>query len=254
MATGSIKEVQRLLLGVEHATHWRLAGDLVEDGELVVARGAPDFAPLHPGYRSARSLVLGLLVALVLLSPACLRADDAPSAAQLMDDLMWARGPIGGPFALTDHTGQRRTDAEFRGKLLVIYFGYTFCPDICPADLTWITLALDRLGTAADAVQPIFITVDPERDTVAHLAEYVKAFHPRLLGLTGMPDEIRKVATAYKTYYAKTADTGGTDYAVDHTAFIYLVGKDGQYLGFLPPSTTPARLSEVIRRELPRQD
>jgi protein SCO1 len=169
-----------------------------------------------------------------------------------MDDLMWARGPIGGPFALTDHEGRQRTDAEFRGKLLVIYFGYTNCPDICPADLTAISLALERLGAAAEAVQPIFITLDPERDTAAHLAEYVKAFHPRLLGLTGTPDEIRKIATAYKTWYAKTGKTGGEDYAVDHTAFIYLVGKDGRYLGFLPPSTVPERLSEVIGQMLSR--
>jgi cytochrome oxidase Cu insertion factor (SCO1/SenC/PrrC family) len=203
--------------------------------------------------RHVRWLGVAALVALAL-PQVRLRADDAPPAAQLMDDLMWARGPIGGPFALTDHNGKRRTDAEFRGKLLVIYFGYTLCPDICPADLTAISLALDRLGAAADAVQPIFITVDPERDTAGRLAEYVNAFHPRLLGLTGAPDEIRKVATAYKTYYAKAADGRSADYAVDHTAFIYLVGRDGQYLGFLPPSTTPERLSEVIRQKLSRPD
>jgi protein SCO1/2 len=190
------------------------------------------------------------MFSLVLLPSPRLYADDLPSAAQLMDDLMWARGPIGGPFALTDHTGKRRTDAEFRGKLLVIYFGYSYCPDICPADLTAISLALDRLGAAADAVQPIFITLDPERDTAERLADYVAAFHPRLLGLTGGPDQIRKVATAYKTYYAKAENAAGTDYAIDHTAFIYLVGKDGQYLGFLPPSTTPERLSEVIGQRL----
>lgn len=164
---------------------------------------------------------------------------------------MWARGPVGGPFALTDHEGKHRTDADFRGKLLVLYFGYTNCPDICPADLTAISLALDRLGAAAEAVQPIFITLDPERDTAAHLAAYVKAFHPRLLGMTGSPDEIRSVATAYKTWYAKTGN-GSEDYAVDHTAFVYLVGKDGQYLGFLPPSTSPERLSDVITQMLSR--
>jgi cytochrome oxidase Cu insertion factor (SCO1/SenC/PrrC family) len=202
-------------------------------------------------YKLVWRFAVGLLAAFAVLpSPHLRAADDAPSAAQLMDDLMWARGPIGGPFALTDHEGRRRTDAEFRGKLLVIYFGYTNCPDICPADLTSIALALDRLGAAADAVQPIFITLDPERDTAAHLADYVRAFHPRLLGLTGTPDEIRKVATAYKTYYAKGENAGGADYAVDHTAFIYLVGKDGRYLGFLPPSTTLERLSNIIGQML----
>jgi cytochrome oxidase Cu insertion factor (SCO1/SenC/PrrC family) len=203
--------------------------------------------------RPVRWLGVAAMIALAQPAPR-LHANDAPSAVQLMDDLMWARGPIGGPFALTDHNGRRRTDAEFRGKLLVIYFGYTYCPDICPADLTSISLALDRLGAAADAVQPVFITVDPERDTTARLAEYVTAFHPRLLGLTGAPGEIRKVATAYKTYYAKSADAVGADYAVDHTAFVYLVGRDGRYLGFLPPSTPPERLSEVIRQKLLQQD
>ena len=154
------------------------------------------------------------MIGLTLLPSPRLCAADLPSAAQLMDDLMWARGPIGGPFALTDHTGKLRTDAEFRGKLLVIYFGYTYCPDICPADLTAISLALDRLDAAADAVQPIFITLDPERDTVERLAEYVTAFHPRLLGLTGAPNQIRQVATAYKTYYAKAENAGSTDYAL----------------------------------------
>jgi cytochrome oxidase Cu insertion factor (SCO1/SenC/PrrC family) len=200
----------------------------------------------------ARWIAFGALITLLLLPSPRLHADDAPSAAQLMDDLMWARGPIGGPFALTDHNGQRRTDADFRGRLMVIYFGYTHCPDICPADLTSIALALDRLGDAGEAVQPVFITLDPERDTPADLAEYVKAFHPRLIGLTGAPDEIRKVATAYKTYYVKAGNAGGVGYAVDHTAFIYLVGRDGRYLGFLPPSTTPERLSDVIRQMLSR--
>jgi cytochrome oxidase Cu insertion factor (SCO1/SenC/PrrC family) len=113
-----------------------------------------------------------------------------------------------------------------------------------------ISSAIDLLGPAGEAVQPIFITVDPERDTAEHLADYVAAFHPRLIGLTGAPDEIRKVATAYKTYYAKVESADRTDYVVDHTAFIYLVGKQGQYLGFLPPSTTPERLAEVIRQKL----
>src|SRR5947209_439799 len=127
----------------------------------------------------ARSIVIGAIG----LASSAIAADEQPSAAQLMDDLMWARGPIGGPFALTDHTGKPRTDVDFRGKLMLIYFGYTYCPDVCPADLTAISSAIDFLGRAGDAVQPIFITVDPERDTVEHLADYVTAFHPRLVGL-----------------------------------------------------------------------
>jgi cytochrome oxidase Cu insertion factor (SCO1/SenC/PrrC family) len=196
--------------------------------------------------------VLAAVTGALLLAASSVAAEDQPSAAQLMDDLMWNRGPIGGPFALIDHTGKPRTNADFRGKLLVVYFGYTYCPDICPGDLLAISQALDRLGAAAREVQPIFITVDPERDTVEHLADYVSAFHKSLIGLTGAPHAIRKVATAYKAYYAKVESADHKDYVVDHTAFIYLVGKDGQYLGFLPPSTTPERLGEVIMQQLSR--
>jgi cytochrome oxidase Cu insertion factor (SCO1/SenC/PrrC family) len=199
-----------------------------------------------------RALAAGALIGVALLAASPVAAEDQPSAAQLMDDLMWNRGPIGGPFALVDHTGKPRTDADFRGKLVVVYFGYTYCPDICPADLLAISQALDMLGSAARQVQPLFITVDPERDTVEHLADYVSAFHESLIGLTGAPDDIRKVATAYKAYYAKVESADRKDYVVDHTAFIYLLGKDGQYLGFLPPSTTPERLGEVIRQQLSR--
>ena len=100
---------------------------------------------------------------------------DQVTAAQMMDDLMYGHGTIGGPFTLTDQSGRKRSDSDFRGKLMIVYFGYTFCPDVCPADLMAITQALDALGPAADGVQPIFITVDPERDTKL-LAEYVLCF------------------------------------------------------------------------------
>ena len=107
---------------------------------------------------------------------------------------MWNREPVGGPFALIDHTGEPRTDADFRGKLLLVYFGFTFCPDICPTDLQAIGLAVDQLGAAGESVQPLFITVDPERDTPEHLADYVSLFHPRLIGLTGSREAIRQAA------------------------------------------------------------
>ncbi|MBA2402352.1 MAG: SCO family protein [Bradyrhizobium sp.] len=165
-----------------------------------------------------------------------------------MDAVMWNREPIGGPFALIDQMGTPRSEQDFKGKLLLVYFGFTYCPDICPTDLQAIGLAIDQLGAAGDKVQPLFITVDPERDTSAHLAGYVSLFHPRLIGLTGDAAAIRKAADAYKVYYAKVANEAGTDYTVDHSAFVYLMGADGQYLGFLPPGTTPERIAEAIRQ------
>ena len=175
-----------------------------------------------------------------------------PSAAELMDALMWNHGPIGGPFDLIDQNGRRRTDAEFRGKLVILYFGYTYCPDVCPTDLMAISSAVRLLGPAGNNVQPIFITVDPQRDTVERLRGYVSAFHPRLIGLTGSEHDIRTLALAYKVYYAKIAAEPGEPYAIYHTGFVYLVGRDGKYLGFFPPGTPPDRMVEIVRQHLPK--
>jgi cytochrome oxidase Cu insertion factor (SCO1/SenC/PrrC family) len=176
-------------------------------------------------------------------------AAERQSAAQMMDDLMYGRGSIGGPFTLTDQNGKRRSDAEFRGKLMIVYFGYTWCPDVCPADLMTITQALDNLGVAAEGVQPIFITIDPERDVNA-LADYVSAFHHSLIGLTGSADEIQKVADAYKAFYVKVPDERSGGYSIDHSGVIYLMGRNGEYLGFMPPRTDPDRLTEILRKNL----
>jgi cytochrome oxidase Cu insertion factor (SCO1/SenC/PrrC family) len=196
-----------------------------------------------------RNRVFTILGALLLcVSPTSLRVQQASerSAAELMDVLMWNREPVGGPFALVDHTGMPRTDAEFRGKLLLLYFGFTFCPDVCPTDLQSIGLAIDRLGKSGEGVQPLFVTLDPDRDTPQHLANYVPLFHPRLIGLTGDASSIRQAARAYKVYYAKVP-TSEKDYTVDHSGYIYLMDRAGQYLGFFPPGTPPDRMADVIR-------
>jgi cytochrome oxidase Cu insertion factor (SCO1/SenC/PrrC family) len=199
-------------------------------------------------FRSACRAAVGLWL---MLTPACAADTPARSAAEVMDILMWNREPVGGPFELTDHTGRIRTERDFRGQLMLVYFGFTYCPDICPADLQAIGLALDRLGHDGDSVQPLFVTVDPERDTAEHLADYVKLFHPRLIGLTGTTDAIRKAADAYKVYFAKTAiGKEAGDYTVDHTAFIYLMDRGGNYLGFFPPGTSADRMVEIIRPRL----
>jgi len=189
---------------------------------------------------------LGASITLVLLAPARAEDERERSASELMDVLMWNRETVGGPFALMDHTGAVRTDVDFRGKLLLLYFGFTYCPDLCPTDLQSIGLAIDHLGKAGEAVQPVFITLDPERDTPRHLADYVALFHPRLIGLTGEAKSIRQAARAYKVYYAKVP-MAGIDYTVDHSGYIYLMDRAGQYLGFFPPGTPPDRMVDVIR-------
>jgi cytochrome oxidase Cu insertion factor (SCO1/SenC/PrrC family) len=196
------------------------------------------------GSRACRLFVIASLLCCGVAAAA-----EAPSAAQMMDDLMYGRGQVGGPFTLTDQTGKQRSDTDFRGKLMIVYFGYTYCPDVCPTDLMAITQALDALGPAAEGVQPVFITIDPERDTTL-LAGYVSAFHRSLVGLTGSPDEIRKVANSYKAFYVKVQDERSRDYSIDHAGVIYLIGRNGEYLGFMPPQTNPDRLTEVLRKNL----
>jgi len=200
-----------------------------------------------------RRIVIGVTASLLLADAgwsARAQTPEETSAARLMDDLMWNRGPIGGPFALIDQAGKPRTDEDFRGKLLLIYFGYSYCPDVCPTDLQQVGLAVEQLGDAGGAVQPIFITLDPERDTAAHLAEYVPLFHPRLVGLTGSAEQIRHAASAYKVYYAKYPP-GSPDYVIDHSSFIYLVDENGKYIGFFPSGTTADRMIEIIKQHLP---
>jgi cytochrome oxidase Cu insertion factor (SCO1/SenC/PrrC family) len=195
-------------------------------------------------FRSRRGLAaLTLFAAVATSTPA---EPSERSAAELMDAVMWNREPIGGPFALVDHTGAPRTDADFRGKFLLVYFGFTYCPDVCPTDLQAIGQALDRLGVAADAVQPLFVTLDPDRDTPGHLADYVPLFHPRLIGLSGDGAAIRQAAGAYRVYHAKVA-TKTSGYTIDHSGFVYLMDRVGHYLGFFPPGTPPDRMADAIR-------
>jgi cytochrome oxidase Cu insertion factor (SCO1/SenC/PrrC family) len=200
----------------------------------------------------SRPLRISLALACILFSaPIAANETTEPSPTELIEGLLSGRAAVGGPFELTDQAGHRRTDADFRGKLVVLYFGYTYCPDVCPTELQSISLALDKLGATAESVQPLFITVDPERDTPARLADFVSSFHPRLIGLTGSLADIRKTAVAYRTFFVKNgASTSGGDYSVDHTGFIYLVGKDGRYLGFLPPGSTPDVIADAIRVRL----
>ena len=192
-----------------------------------------------------------MLLALGGVTTSSLAQAPERSAAELMDAVMWNREPIGGPFALTDQNGVRRTDAHFRGKLMLVYFGFTYCPDICPTDLQQMALAVDQLGPAGGTVQPVFITVDPARDTVEHLKDYMALFHPRFVGLTGDAAAIRQAARAYRVYYEKVEREDKSDYTLDHSVFIYLMDRDGRYLGFFPPGTSAERLAETMRSHLP---
>ena len=158
---------------------------------------------------------------------------------------------VGGPFALTDHTGQRVTDADFRGSHMLVYFGFTYCPDVCPTELQVMAAAIDQLGAEGERVQPLLISIDPERDTVTQLAEYVPHFHDRLIGLTGTPDELAGVAKAYRVYAKKVDDPeSSASYTFDHSSIVYLMGPDGQFLTHFGYGTSPEKMASEIAKRL----
>jgi protein SCO1/2 len=200
--------------------------------------------------RARRGAAAALLLACLAAPGGAADAKPDRPAADLMDVVMWNREPIGGPFRLTDHAGRVRRDTDFRGKLMLVYFGFTLCPDICPTDLQQIAGALRLLGPEAREVAPLFITLDPERDTQKLLAEYAPAFHPQLIGLTGSLDAVLRAARAYKVYRAKVTTQGWSSYTIDHSSFVYLMGRDGKYLGFIPPGTSAERIATAIKPHL----
>ncbi|WP_237182566.1 SCO family protein [Roseomonas marmotae] len=160
---------------------------------------------------------------------------------------------MGGPFTMLDQDGRTVTQADFGGQLLVGYFGYSFCPDVCPTELGSIGAAMDLLSEAEAArVTPLFVTVDPQRDTPEQLKVYVSNFHPRMVGLTGTPEQVAEMARKFRVYYSKVQRPEMTEYLMDHSSFIYLIGGDGQVRSLLRPLTSPEEIAAAIRAQLPR--
>ena len=158
---------------------------------------------------------------------------------------------VGGPFELVAHDGRTVTNKTFEGEFMLIYFGFTYCPDVCPTELQVMASALDLLGPDADKVRPILITIDPERDSVETMAQYVANFHPRLLGLTGTPEQIATAARAYRVYYEKVEDPGSNAaYTMDHSSIVFLMAPDGGFLAHFGPGTGPDAMAEKIRAML----
>lgn len=158
---------------------------------------------------------------------------------------------IGGPFTLTDQDGKTRTDGDFRGKLMLVDFGFTNCPDVCPLGLQLMTDVTEQLGAKGENVQPIFITVDPKRDTPAVIKDYVRHFSDRMVGLTGTPEQVAAAAKAYRVYYKVHGDPAtDPNYAVDHSGFIYLMGRDGKFLTHFTHDTPPEKMADAIRKYL----
>lgn len=158
---------------------------------------------------------------------------------------------IGGPFTLIGAGGKTVTERDFRGRYMLVYFGFTHCPDICPTELQVLAQALDELGDKAKKVVPIFISVDPERDTAQVMADYVKSFGPNFVGLTGTPDQIAAVAKAYRVAYSKVENKDSpADYSVDHSALVYIMDPEGRYFGHLSFGESAGEIAEKLGKFL----
>ena len=155
---------------------------------------------------------------------------------------------VGGSYNLTDHNGNKVTHKSFSNKFKIIYFGYTFCPDICPTGMAVISQALDLLGNKAKRIKPIFITVDPKRDNVEIMAEYHSHFHPSFSNLTGTLDQIRRVAKLYRVYYKKSDASEAENYLMDHSSIMYVLSPEGEYINHFGPEITPAQIVAFFNR------
>lgn len=194
----------------------------------------------RPG-KSFGPLTAFIAVAVVLVIGLGLRLDWFSPPAQTA---------VGGPFTLVGPAGRTVSDTDYRGRLMLLYFGYTFCPDICPTTLGSVARAFDHLTPdQRKEIVPIFITVDPERDTADQMTQYTGNFMPELVGLTGSPDDIKKVMAEFRVYAKKAAETDG-NYSVDHSSVLYLVGRDGKFLrpfsGSIPADDLAAALKKAL--------
>jgi protein SCO1/2 len=196
----------------------------------------------QPPEPSRRSLyvVIGVLLAVILLGTGgwlFVSGEQPPALA------------VGGPFALVDGDGKTVTDQTFRGKYMLIYFGYTFCPDVCPTTLNAVGDALEKMGPRAARLQPLFITIDPKRDKPAVVKQFAAAFGSSFIGLTGTDAQIAAAAKAYRVYYAEhRTGPGPDDYSMDHSSVLYLMGPDGRFIAPVRADLTADQMAAALTR------
>jgi protein SCO1/2 len=191
-------------------------------------------------------LAAGIMTAVVI---AIVPGGSAPSSTTAQTSA--GRAAIGGPFSLTDASGKTVTEKDFAGKPMLVFFGFTNCPDVCPAGLQVLAAALDLLGDKAQGVTSLFITVDPERDTPELVGKYAKSFHPRIVGLSGTPEQVAGAVKAYRVYARKQPSEGGAaDYNMDHSSFFYLMDASGAYVKHFPHNVDAAKLADDVAAQI----
>jgi protein SCO1/2 len=195
-------------------------------------------------YKKFLLVVIGLALA-GLIAYAQIKSENNPSTSSVV------ASNFGGPLDLTDHTGKPFTQDSFEsGKHRLIYFGFTYCPAICPTELQRISTTLRELEGRGDSITPYFITVDPERDTVSTIHQYVELFHPRLIGLTGTLEQIEQAKKSYRIYAAKVQDESMSDYTMDHSSFIYFISPQNDLLRVFKADDSIEDITEIIKNYL----
>jgi len=185
------------------------------------------------------TIVLALMIVVTSFALFATRQNTQP----VPEEISTGKANIGGAFILTDQNGERRSDDEFRGKYMMLFFGFTHCPDVCPLALATYTSTLQALGDKASGIVPIFITVDPARDTPSRIKEYLANFDSRIIGLTGTDTQIKDVAALYKTYHSEPDKDG----MMDHSALIYIMDKNGEYIKHFPHTVSPDELTKALQ-------
>lgn len=198
---------------------------------------------MKPGFMlagiAAMALIAAAGIALILGDPRRLDDPHRPTRPALTE----AR--IGGPFTLVNSRGEAVTDQTFRGRWTLVFFGFTFCPDVCPTAMSEVAATLHDLGPLADRVQPLFVSIDPARDTPEHLGQFTAAFDRRIEGLTGSPEQVAAAAKAYGAYYRKVGD--GADYTMDHSAIIYVMNPEGRFVTSFNHLSGAERMVQALR-------
>jgi protein SCO1/2 len=188
---------------------------------------------------SSAALLLAAVVVLTLLP----RLQSPPQVQST------GKALVGGPFTMVDHTGKTVTQDDYKGRMMLMYFGFTYCPDVCPTRLLTLTKVLKLLENDLDKVQPIFVTIDPERDTVDTMAQYVDHFHPNFVGLTGTTEQVADMAGAYKVAFYKVRDEKLSSYLMDHTDIIYLMSGENEYLAHFSANSTAEEIAAGIKAQ-----
>lgn len=195
-------------------------------------------------------LVGVLLMVLVTVAGIAMTSRQTPPATMPAAGQAAGIEGLGGSWSLTNHHGQGVTDRDYSGKFRLMFFGFTYCPDVCPTELKRLTLILEALGDEAAQITPLFVTIDPERDTPQILKEYLARFDERFIGLTGSVKQIEHMEDIYKVYAAKAADESQTEYSMNHSALVYLIGPDDKVLQVFHSKDSPQYITDTIRAAL----